>query len=54
MNDDMIVEHTIFNQCMVWQITLNPLAGWLDSRVLRYDCKSFTKSKAIQNAKTYL
>lgn len=45
---------TLFHGSLVWQVNLNPSEDWINQKVLRYDCESFTKTEAIKNAESYL
>lgn len=44
----------LFHGVKVWQVSLNPSAGWLEQRVLRYDPESFSRLQALKNARSYL
>lgn len=43
----------VYNNEEVWEITLDPLATWLDKRVLRFDKETYTKAEAIKHAQCY-
>lgn len=56
MEDPKLMECTkvLFHGVKVWQVSLNPSAGWLEQRVLRYDPESFSRVQALKNARSYL
>ena len=56
MEDPKLMEciKVLFHGSLVWQVNLNPSAGWLEQKVLRYDCESFSRTQALKNASSYL